>query len=52
MARDMQAWLVAAAREHGVQLPEPALLELLEPDIQLNTQGLEVWLQRLEKVGA
>ena len=51
MARDMRTWLVAAAREHGVQLPEAALLELLELDIQLNTQGLEVWLQRLEKAG-
>lgn len=52
MARDMRTWLVAAAREHGVQLPEPALLDLLEPDIQLNTQGLEVWLDRIAKTGS
>lgn len=49
IARDMQAWLVAAAREHGVQLPEAALLGLLEPDIKLNTQGLEVWLDRIAR---
>lgn len=46
MARDMQDWLVAAAREHGVTLPDDALLEILAPDIELNSQGLDVWLTR------
>jgi glyoxylase-like metal-dependent hydrolase (beta-lactamase superfamily II) len=46
MARDMQDWLVAAARTHGVNLPDAALLELLALDIELNSQGLDVWLTR------
>ena len=45
----MTAWLVEAAREHGVELEDQALLELLVPDIELNTAGIDVWLERRAK---
>lgn len=41
---DMLQWLRQAAREHDVQLPDAALDEILLPDIVLNTQGIEFWL--------
>lgn len=31
-------------REHGCELPEPRVLELLEIDVELNAQGLAIWL--------
>jgi glyoxylase-like metal-dependent hydrolase (beta-lactamase superfamily II) len=34
------------AREHGVDLPAVRVRELLATDIELNAQGLEVWLDR------
>ena len=41
--------LVAEARSHGVTLEEARMRELLAADIELNAQGLEVWLVRQEK---
>jgi glyoxylase-like metal-dependent hydrolase (beta-lactamase superfamily II) len=38
--------LVATARAHGVAMPDERLHALLETDVDLNTQGLEVWLER------
>jgi len=38
--------LFDAARDHGVGLSDARLHELLANDIELNAQGLEVWLQR------
>ena len=46
IARDMQTWLLAEIRTHGVRLPEDRLLKMLEPDVALNTAGLECWLDR------
>ena len=37
-------WLMAGLRNHGVKLPEEECLKLLEPDVRLNTQGIEFWL--------
>jgi glyoxylase-like metal-dependent hydrolase (beta-lactamase superfamily II) len=37
-------WLTGAARAHGVKLPDADLREILLPDVVLNTQGLEFWL--------
>ena len=34
------------AREHGTPLAPERLLELLSLDVELNAQGLEVWLDR------
>jgi glyoxylase-like metal-dependent hydrolase (beta-lactamase superfamily II) len=40
----MTNYLLAQIRAHGCQLPEPVLLELWETDLELNAQGLEIWL--------
>ena len=42
-------WLSRAIRAHGVILEDDVLERLLAPDIELNTQGVEVWLNRREK---
>ncbi len=47
--QDFSNWLTGSIRAHGVTLDEPALQNLLLPDIELNTQGVEVWLSRREK---
>lgn len=44
--------LLASARAHGVTRLEDEILELLKVDIELNAQGLEVWLQRRAKRAA
>jgi glyoxylase-like metal-dependent hydrolase (beta-lactamase superfamily II) len=41
--------LVASAQTHGVAFSEEKIRELLALDIDLNGQGLEVWLQRRAK---
>lgn len=43
---DQEAWLVAAARAHGVALPDQALREVFHGDVVLNTQGIEHWLDQ------
>jgi len=40
------------AREHGVDLHDHHIQELLSVDTELNAQGLEVWLKRREKYAA
>lgn len=47
--RDFQDWLLNSVREHGVELPEERLLYLLDNDIDLNAQGLDIWLTRRAK---
>jgi len=42
----MQDYLFAKARDHGVTLSEDELQEALGFDINLNSQGLLVWLQQ------
>ncbi|AUB84131.1 MBL fold metallo-hydrolase [Candidatus Thiodictyon syntrophicum] len=44
--------LVASARAHGVDMDHGRIIELLALDTELNAQGLEVWLRRLEKSAA
>ena len=41
---DMIAWLTSRCRNHGVQIPQPQLEAFLRPDVELNTQGIEYWL--------
>jgi glyoxylase-like metal-dependent hydrolase (beta-lactamase superfamily II) len=48
--RDFTDWLMGSAREHGVTLSDDRLMELLAPDIELNTQGVEVWLSRVADI--
>lgn len=43
------AYLLQCIRQHGCQLPEPVLLEIWETDLELNAQGLCVWLDTLGK---
>lgn len=38
-------------KRHGCRLEAAACRELLEMDMELNTQGLEVWLDRQQKAG-
>ncbi|MDN5873025.1 MAG: MBL fold metallo-hydrolase, partial [Sinobacteraceae bacterium] len=49
IAQEVEAWLMDEAVTHGVDLPAARLRELLATDIELNTQGLVVWLQRRRK---
>jgi hypothetical protein len=42
----MMEWLLDSIREHGVTLPEQQIREIVQNDVVLNTQGIEVWLDR------
>ena len=46
IARDMFAFLSERLDAHGYDGDERVRHELLDPDVDLNTQGLEVWLER------
>jgi glyoxylase-like metal-dependent hydrolase (beta-lactamase superfamily II) len=41
---DMREWLMEACRAHGVTFSDERLAALLQPDVELNTQGVEYWL--------
>jgi len=45
----MSDWLLQGLREHGVTLPEEKSLQLLGADIELNTQGIEFWLDHRDR---
>jgi len=47
--QDISEWLIGAVRSHGVQMADEVLQEFLQPDIELNTQGVHVWLTRRQK---
>jgi glyoxylase-like metal-dependent hydrolase (beta-lactamase superfamily II) len=47
--KEFTEWLTASIRDHGVTLADDRLMNLLQPDIDLNTQGVEVWLNRRDK---
>ncbi|MCB1876200.1 MAG: MBL fold metallo-hydrolase [Chromatiales bacterium] len=49
IAAAMQDTLLQGLKQHGCRLSGETLRVLLEMDVELNTQGLLVWLQRLEK---
>lgn len=40
----MLGWLMDEARAHGVTMEDPALREVFRGDVELNTQGIEYWL--------
>jgi hypothetical protein len=44
---DMMDWLLQAARAHAVELDEGVLREVFKGDVDLNTQGLEFWLDHV-----
>ena len=41
--------LVQGLRDHGCTLPRQTLEALLAMDVDLNAQGLDVWMKRQEK---
>jgi glyoxylase-like metal-dependent hydrolase (beta-lactamase superfamily II) len=41
-------YLLDEIRDHGCTLPETSLLEIWDSDIELNTQGIEIWLDSLK----
>lgn len=43
---ELAALYLGWARDHGVRLDDATVLDLLRIDIDLNAQGLEVWLDR------
>jgi glyoxylase-like metal-dependent hydrolase (beta-lactamase superfamily II) len=45
------AHLIADARRHGCALADDEMIKLLEVDLELNAQGLEVWLKRRARRG-
>lgn len=45
-------YLVGAALAHGVPLSPDAIAGLLEVDLELNAQGLDIWLKRRERRAA
>ncbi len=44
----MTDYLLAEVRRHGCQLADAELLAIWETDMELNAQGLEVWLDSIE----
>ena len=46
LKRGFEALYLARLRAHGVALPEARLRELLAVDVELNAQGVGVWLDR------
>jgi glyoxylase-like metal-dependent hydrolase (beta-lactamase superfamily II) len=44
IASAMMDWLMGEARDHGVTMKDEALRELFRYDVDLNTQGIEFWL--------
>jgi glyoxylase-like metal-dependent hydrolase (beta-lactamase superfamily II) len=46
LCEEMMQVLIERLRKHGCELPEARMRELLVPDVDLNVQGLEVWLDK------
>jgi len=46
---DMLSLWLGLAHEHGVPLSDAQIAALLKSDLDLNTQGLVVWLDRLKR---
>jgi glyoxylase-like metal-dependent hydrolase (beta-lactamase superfamily II) len=45
--QQLSEYLLGEIRAHGCQLAESVVLEILETDLELNAQGMEVWLDGL-----
>jgi glyoxylase-like metal-dependent hydrolase (beta-lactamase superfamily II) len=45
----LNEWLLKGLREHGVSLTEDRCLQLIRPDVVLNTQGMEFWLDHRDR---
>ncbi|HVO40988.1 MAG TPA: MBL fold metallo-hydrolase [Aggregatilineales bacterium] len=44
--------LLDALRAHGCNLPDTRILQLLAADVELNAQGLAIWLDKRDKAAA
>lgn len=42
-------WLMGRLREHGCTLSDQRCLEILNPDVMLNVQGIEFWLDHRDR---
>jgi glyoxylase-like metal-dependent hydrolase (beta-lactamase superfamily II) len=47
LCEEMMQLMIHRLRDHGCTLPEDQVRELLGPDVDLNVQGLEVWLEKV-----
>jgi hypothetical protein len=45
--QQLSEYLLGEVRAHGCQLAESVVLEILETDLELNAQGMGVWLDGL-----
>jgi glyoxylase-like metal-dependent hydrolase (beta-lactamase superfamily II) len=45
----LRAWYLRGARAHGCTLSDDAIVDLLALDIELNAQGIGIWLDRVER---
>lgn len=52
IGRDLLEWFSRSLDAHGVSLPAEQLRDTLAMDLQMNTQGLIVWLQRRRKAAS
>jgi glyoxylase-like metal-dependent hydrolase (beta-lactamase superfamily II) len=48
----LTAYLLAELRRHGCRLPDDGILELWQSDLELDAQGLEVWLDAREALAS
>jgi hypothetical protein len=46
LCRELTALYVGSLREHGCAMPESEIERALAVDIELNAQGMAVWLDR------
>lgn len=44
--REQAAYLLAELRAHGCTLPEATIMDIFATDIELNAQGMEIWLDQ------
>jgi hypothetical protein len=49
LLHNIENLLFTRLHAHGCTLDRDGMLAVLRPDVQLNTQGLEVWLDRKQK---
>jgi glyoxylase-like metal-dependent hydrolase (beta-lactamase superfamily II) len=47
--REMRELWILLARKHGVTLPDERIVALLKDDLDLNAQGLVVWIERQKR---
>ena len=50
LVASMKDVLLKALRVHGCRLPQERIVEFLEMDLELNAQGLQIWLDKNRKV--